>query len=1415
MRFYDRRVCPETKAVENRIAFVVFCVVVPTGMSPFPEGDFGYIGAVKFLPLRFFMLLLLVAATLCTIFQLIESHGPNRIEVGRQGPGSSLNGSSILTMKNHPADSAAVRETPRHIELPPLDLESVFAEKRAFEAKNPGRVRFAHRIPVAISPDTVGTWIDGPQDEARWSLSLRSPGAASLNIGFSRYRMPEGGELRITLPDGAEPYRSFTSADNEVHNELWTPLFPGDQVTLTVRVPKHGKKDLAIQLASINHGLKSDPREKSSNCNIDTVCSVGDLPVLGNLIDAYRDQIRSTAFYTIDGTDTCSGVLINNTARDGRPYFLTAAHCEVTEANARSMVVYWNYENSVCRAPGSDESGRSGDGSREIFNSGAIFRASYEDSDFCLVELDDVVPPEANVFYAGWDRSGKNADMAVGIHHPSTDEKRISFSFEETQTTNYGSYRRNDFGTHFRVVSWDNGTTEGGSSGSPLFNENKQVIGQLHGGDADCNTLDSDWYGRLNRSWSGGGSASRRLSDWLDPEATGELSIEGINAQSTLSVEDAGVMEGHEGETKLPVQIALDPPNENKTVKVRYRTLDGTAKSGRDFVKVPPTEVVFEPGETRKTVEIVILPDSDPEQNETFVVELISPENAFVSRGRAEGRVFNDDFILPESPGPLTFHLEQDKAVEEVIEFRNTPTAYALDGDYPESLAIDDQGVMRWDAGETGVFEFEVVASNPAGSVSETVRLQVAANPLRAALDGEGLPWVTSGQAWVPQSAETSDGDDAAASAVLDDGEFSWIETEVSGPDYLLFQWRTSSEEFYDELVLSLDGDDQERLSGITPWTPGFVKIPEGEDHKVRWRYKKDASDRDGDDRAYLDQVFLASRDVRPHVVMPSTIHVVKGVAVELPVEVTGNPTEVILTDLPPGLSRDGNTISGTPEAAGDFRVTVTANSAAGSDSAEIAFAVGVPLQEAADADYLTWTTGGDAEWIGQAQSFTFGESALESGRIGNDESSWIETMVTGPDHLIFWTRTSTEEDADFLEIDLDGERELQLSGETSWTRRILGIPPGNHTVRFSYEKDVSIGEFQDRVWVDHIELASQSEGPVLLGPALAAGETGKPFKLALDVEGMPESFMASGLPAGLTISNDGIISGSTNLEGRAEVVVTASNAAGENTLMIVMEFNKRLFRAGEAVDNFDVFIYSPGQRAWRFDALKFFKDGDSLRSGPISNDVSSKFGSVVHGPGKLRFRWSVSSEEDFDELELSINERMITSISGEVGWTEMEVSLGAGTNLIGWTYSKDGSGSSGSDRAWVDAFELEGYASWIVEKELTVDSRDIESDPDGDGLNNFVEYALGLDPLLAERSALPVPEYEDGRLVIRIDRPADRSDVFYAVEVSDTLEPDSWHSGGLEIVEDSESQLVMRDEFDAATNQRRFMRLRLKLIGD
>ncbi len=295
-------------------------------------------------------------------------------------------------------------------------------------------------------------------------------------------------------------------------------------------MPEREARTVELELGWVNQGyrgfgtISAEAYQKSGSCNLDVACL--------DPGDSWREEMRAVGVISRGGSTFCTGSLVNNTAGDNKMYFITAYHCGVSTFNAASLVVYWNYQNSFCRTPGSAASGQPGDGQLNQFHTGSSLLASYSPSDVTLVELDDLPVPAYNHHWAGWDRSTGDfacsaASPCATIHHPRTQEKRITYSTVPTATSSDGThvwaYWATDPPGPFTVP----GATEPGSSGSPLYNPAGLFIGQLHGGPSACGSTASnlsDYYGRLSASWSGGG-----LSSWLDPENTGATTVQGID----------------------------------------------------------------------------------------------------------------------------------------------------------------------------------------------------------------------------------------------------------------------------------------------------------------------------------------------------------------------------------------------------------------------------------------------------------------------------------------------------------------------------------------------------------------------------------------------------------------------------------------------------------------------------------------------------------------------------------------------------------------------------------------------------------------------------------------------------------------------------------------------------------------------
>ncbi len=218
----------------------------------------------------------------------------------------------------------------------------------------------------------------------------------------------------------------------------------------------------------------------------------------------------------------CTGSLINNVRYNRRPFILTANHCLDSQEDAEATVAIFNYEVTEC--DGNElkyENQQSVSGANLIATTPEI-----DQLDFSLIELSESIPLNYKPYYAGWSLRSKNIRQAVTIHHPEGDVKKISIDSNAVESESFPGELYNDT-SHWLVNEWEVGTTQEGSSGSPLFNQNKRIIGDLSGGRADCDDPVDDYFAKFTRSWDDFGIAEYQLKAWLDPDSTSFKFLDG------------------------------------------------------------------------------------------------------------------------------------------------------------------------------------------------------------------------------------------------------------------------------------------------------------------------------------------------------------------------------------------------------------------------------------------------------------------------------------------------------------------------------------------------------------------------------------------------------------------------------------------------------------------------------------------------------------------------------------------------------------------------------------------------------------------------------------------------------------------------------------------------------------------------
>lgn len=419
------------------------------------------------------------------------------------------------------------------IAFPKPDVDALKAEDALVDGKGIAPWRFGAIHYTQISPDSHGEWLSTQDGGAIWQLKLSSPEALTMNLAFENTIIPEGNELYVYDEDKSFILGAFTQ--NHVYEgQLGTELLPGSVIVVEYYVPAVNMQNKGnFTITKVVHGYRSaaEFQEKafgsSGNCNMNVACPDG---------SPWADQIRSAVMLVSGSNGFCSGALINNTLQDGKPYVLTANHCYSPNPNPATWIFRFNWQSPTCANPSSSPTFQS--------LSGAVLRSRRTPSDFCLVEITGglsggTVPASYNAYFSGWNNGNAAPSSTVSIHHPSGDIKKISF--DDNAASAVQAMGSVEPASSWQVV-WDrNTTTEGGSSGSPLFDQNQRIIGQLWGGSASCsNQTGPDYYGRLYNSWNPSGSNStNQLKYWLDPNNTGATTIDGYDPNAVTYNLDA------------------------------------------------------------------------------------------------------------------------------------------------------------------------------------------------------------------------------------------------------------------------------------------------------------------------------------------------------------------------------------------------------------------------------------------------------------------------------------------------------------------------------------------------------------------------------------------------------------------------------------------------------------------------------------------------------------------------------------------------------------------------------------------------------------------------------------------------------------------------------------------------------------
>ena len=422
-----------------------------------------------------------------------------------------------------------------------------------------------------------------------------------------------------------------------------------------------------------------------------------------------------------------------------------------------------------------------------------------------------------------------------------------------------------------------------------------------------------------------------------------------------------------------------------------------------------------------------------------------------------------------------------------------------------------------------------------------------------------------------------------------------------------------------------------------------------------------------------------------------------------------------------------------SPEAGGDFEGGIgTLSEVVGFPSSQFSDALDTPGRN--------WSSGGALAWsVGNSETHD-GVDAARSGAIFDGEETWLESSFFGPGTLNFWWKVSSQQDADFLELKIDGILRQAISGEQDWQAMSVEVAgPGMHRVRFRYAKDATLSSGADRGWVD--EVGFTPAAPV-------------PLPESLDVDSLTIQTGGDAEWTGSTIpSHDGVDSaGSGEVDdgqsSAMDVVVSGpaqirfwwrvSSEADSDTLGFLVDGNPVAEISGE--QDWQEFVYEStdssshtlrwlyakdgegsagadagwvdellivpfpslaegldqdtrsiatgGASVWRGRESPAHDGVDSGQSGPVGQGEESWFEIEVSADTIVSWWWKISAS-NANRLSIEVDGTESARISGDTDWRREELILQAGVHTLRWIYSNHDGNSVGADAGWVDELTI------------------------------------------------------------------------------------------------------------------------------
>lgn len=420
--------------------------------------------------------------------------------------------------------------------IPTIEVSpSANSEDNLTLGKNEGSFRYGISIDENISLDNSGMWFDSLPEINVWAVKIFGKNAKSLDIEFDVFKLSKNSFIQIYSLKDNIIQGPIVYNDNNVYNSFATDLIYSDEIIIELVSPVNEKNQNDISINKVVYGCFDEGSTQAILQELSgvtaTMAATLDCHNDVNCYSSYANEKGAVAMLKYNDSFFGSSFLVNDAKNDGR-YLLSSRHQWSYVVGGDSLakhptrlamvVVKFFYMSSSC------------DGSALTKNyslTGVNVVHEYlgePDIVLCKLIAEPVwfysnypggpLYPDKAASFLGWSIISDEPTSMAGIHHPGGDLMKITFY--DFKNTAYES------GVGYTYVSeYTSGVFEDGSSGSPLMDQNKRLVGILHGSPLtspptfpSCSSVVDLWSIRISKYWDG-------LSQFLDPNNYGVVEL--------------------------------------------------------------------------------------------------------------------------------------------------------------------------------------------------------------------------------------------------------------------------------------------------------------------------------------------------------------------------------------------------------------------------------------------------------------------------------------------------------------------------------------------------------------------------------------------------------------------------------------------------------------------------------------------------------------------------------------------------------------------------------------------------------------------------------------------------------------------------------------------------------------------------